>query len=276
MVDGMEMIAKQRAIEQLDRQLSGSNRDQGGPNRPLADRGRTDIRGRTPPDWGGDQQASAPRRNGRPSHGHADPLDTLARVHAVKNHADMVQDHVDTVQDVHQDQYDYMTGGRDYDPHYQYRYDRYNSRYDHGYDRYNPRNPPRDHNNRNLPRDHNYRNPPRDRNYRNGRFPSDQNFGARQQYDPYPQYPPYNVHGGDRHYYRGDEDRGYGYDGYQPGLKIDINTGLPCSNLSDPQCQMRMNREIQIETPHGELDMEPGEMDLEGAAAADLLKMLGN
>ena len=55
-------------------------------------------------------------------------------------------------------------------------------------------------------------------------------------------------------------------------------TGFPpCTNMSDPMCKQRMmaQQEIQIETPYGEMDMEPGEMDLEGAAASQLLKTLG-
>ena len=247
--DGMEMIAKQQAMDHLDRQLSGAPRER------ARGRGVSDTRGRPGPNWGGSEQPSAPRRsNSRGSP--ADPLDTIARVRNMKAQADLVQDHVDTAHDIHQDRTDYMYGSRDpYDRQYGRPYD---SRYDSSYDRY-------------------YR-----RNHNSGeRFPSNQNFESSRrygQYDPYPSYPPHYRGGGDRHdghYYHREEDGYHGYNGYQPGIKLDINTGLPCSNMSDPGCRAQGYREIQIETPHGELDMEPGEMDLEGAAAADLLRMLG-
>ena len=244
MVDGLEMVAKQQAIDHLDRQLSGATR--GG----ARDRGQSDPRGRPGPNWGGNEQPSAPRRStGRG----VDPLDTLARVHTMKAKADLVQDHVDTVHDLHQDRTDYMYGSRDpYDPQYGRPYD---PRYDSSYDRYYRGNPSRQE-----------------------RFPSNQNFEPpRHQYNPYPQHPQYYRGGGDQHdgYHHYPEDGYRGYDGYRRGYSLDINTGLPCRNMSDPRCRTQGLGEIQIETPHGEMDMEPGELDLEGAAAEDLLKMLG-
>ena len=247
-VDGMEMVAKQQAMDQLGRQLSGSRSRQGVERQRIPGGSRTDTRGRAGPQWGGTEQSSAPRRRGGRRGSQPDPLDTLAQVHNMKTQADLVQDHVDTVHDIHQDQTDYMYGRRDYDP-----------RYSHGYDRYHYR----DHNNR------------------GGRFPQDQNFETGQRgtgyrgYDSYPPYQPYYRDRGDRHYDRGEENYYHGYEGYQPRYKLDINTGLPCNNMSDPRCQGQGYGEVQIETPHGEVDMEPGELDLEGPAAADLLRMLG-
>ena len=262
----MEMIAQQKAIERLDQQLSGSRRNPPRQDRPPPRRDSSNMGGKTRPDWGGGQQSSAPRRNSRPSSTHTDHLDTIARVHAAKTQADLVQDHVDTVQDVHQDHQDYLTGGQGYDPRYDYRYGRYPPSYqNNGYNRYPP---------------------PRDTNNRNGRFPTDQTFDSQQQHSQYPaynqqaayrQYPQYNVHGDGGHYQKEEEEEGgYGFEYGQSGMQIDIHTGLPCSNMSDPSCQMRSFGEVQIETPQGEMDIEPGEMDLEGPAAADLLRMLGN
>ena len=243
----MEMIAKQQAIDHIDRQLSGATRDR------ARGRGVSDTRGRPGPNWEGSEQPSAPRRSSSRGGTYTDPLDTLARVHNMKAKADLVQDHVDTVHDIHQDRTDYMYGSRDpYDPQYGRPYD---SRYDSSYDRYHRGNP-----------------------NRQERFPSNQNFESRgRQYDPYPQQPPYYRGGGDRHdgHYNHNEDGYHGYEGYRRGYSVDFNTGLPCSNMSDPRCRAQSFGEIQIETPHGEMDMEPGELDLEGPVAEDLLKMLG-
>lgn len=260
--DGMEIIAKQQAIDHLDRQLSGTTRDTHG-------RGRLDTREHGGPNWGGTGQPSAPRRSSSRSGSHGDPLDTLARVHTMKTQADLVQDHVDTVHDIHQDRTDYMYGSRDYDPRYDPRYGQpYNSHYDSRYDRYYRGNP---NSGSRFPSNHNFESP------------SNHNFESRRPYDSYPPYPPYYRGAGDRHdghpqYHRANEDgyQGYnGYNGYQPGFKLDINSGMPCSNMSDPRCRAQGYQEIQIETPHGEMDMEPGELDLEGPVAADLLRMLG-
>ena len=282
----MEMIAQQKAIERLDQQLSGSRRNPPRQDRPPPGRDSSNMGGKTRPDWGGGQQSSAPRRNSRPSSTHTDHLDTIARVHAAKTQADLVQDHVDTVQDVHQDHQDYLTGGQGYDPRYDYRYGRYPPSYDNnGYNRYPP---PVDQsrNNRNgrFPTDQTFDS--QQQNNRNGRFPTDQTFDSQQEHSQYPaykqqpgyrQYPSYNVHRDGGHYQKEEEEEGgYGFEYGQSGMQIDIHTGLPCSNMSDPSCQMRSYGEIQIETPHGEMDIEPGEMDLEGPAAADLLRMLGN